>query len=141
VPVSLHLDPDLPMVRGHYDSLSRALSNVLLNAVDACGADGAIAVSVSRARMDGRGEAVQVAVRDTGCGIAPDKLARIWEPYVTHKVGGTGLGLAIARQTVTAHGGAVDAVSAVGQGTEVRFILPVAGARAPEEETSCLTQF
>jgi signal transduction histidine kinase len=141
VPVSLHLEADLPMVRGHYDSLSRALSNVLLNAVDACGPDGAIAVSVSRARIDGKGDAVQVAVRDTGCGIAPETLARIWEPYVTHKVGGTGLGLAIARQTVTAHGGAVDAVSAVGQGTEVRFILPVAGARAPEEETSWSTQF
>ena len=73
------------------------------------------------------GEAVELAVRDTGCGIAPELLAHIWDPYVTQKAHGTGLGLAIARQTVLAHGGAVDAVSAVGRGTEVRFVLPVEG--------------
>jgi signal transduction histidine kinase len=122
---------------------SRALGNVLLNAVDACEGDGVsangapsngdggtrgeIVIRVSRARA---GDAVELAVRDTGCGIPPDRLARIWEPYVTHKTHGTGLGLAIARQTVAAHGGTVDAVSAVGRGTEIRFILPVAGPPA-----------
>ena len=80
---------------------------------------------MSPAELSGR-EAVQIAVRDTGCGIPADRLERIWEPYVTHKAGGTGLGLAIARQTVLAHGGTVDAASAVGEGTEIRFVLPVA---------------
>jgi two-component system, NtrC family, sensor histidine kinase HydH len=135
------VEEGLPMVRGHHDSLARALSNVLLNAVDACEEGGAVGVSVSRTRSADRGEAVQIAVRDTGCGIPPDTLERIWEPYVTHKVGGTGLGLAIARQTVTAHGGAVDAVSAVGQGTEIRFILPVAGTGLTEEDGSWPTQY
>jgi signal transduction histidine kinase len=141
VPVTVTVEDELPMVRGHHDALSRALANVLLNAVDACEGGGAVGVSVSRARSDERGEAVQIAVRDTGHGIPPEKLERIWEPYVTHKVGGTGLGLAIARQTVTAHGGAVDAVSAVGQGTEIRFILPVAGAGPTEEESTWSTQY
>jgi signal transduction histidine kinase len=53
----------------------------------------------------------------------PDRLARIWEPYVTYKQGGTGLGLAIARQTIDAHGGQVEAESAPGAGTEIRFHL------------------
>jgi len=128
VPAELVLDVQveegLPMVRGHYDGLARALSNVLINAVEACRGGGEITVRVSRAQSHGR-DGVQVAVRDTGCGIPADQLERIWDPYVTHKKGGTGLGLAITRQTVVAHGGVVDAVSAVGRGTEVRFVLPV----------------
>jgi signal transduction histidine kinase len=80
-------------------------------------------------------------VRDRGCGIPPSQLERIWEPYVTTKQGGTGLGLAIARQTVLAHGGVVDAASAEGQGTEIRFVIPVDGTDRPrpvepEEATS-----
>ena len=123
--------PDLPLVRGHHDALARALTNVLLNAVEACGASGEIVVRAARARpAPGAPESVELAVRDTGCGIAPELLARIWDPYVTQKAHGTGLGLAIARQTILAHGGAVDAVSAVGRGTEIRFILPVGGLAA-----------
>ena len=64
-------------------------------------------------------------MRDTGCGIPPERLARIWEPYVTYKAGGTGLGLAIARQTVLAHQGDVTAESEPGRGTVIRFILPI----------------
>jgi signal transduction histidine kinase len=60
----------------------------------------------------------------------PERLARIWEPYVTFKQGGTGLGLAIARQTIDAHGGEVQADSAPGKGTEIRFIL-----RGAEQQT------
>ena len=129
VPDHLRLDLDvgapLPMVHGHHDALARALSNVLLNAVEACGESGSVTVSVRPAALLGR-EAVEIAVRDTGCGIPADRLERIWEPYVTHKPGGTGLGLAIARQTVLAHGGTVEAESEVGRGTEIRFVLPVA---------------
>lgn len=123
--------PDVPLVRGRYDALARALTNVLLNAVEATPAGGEVRVRVARADGDDVGpDAVELAVGDTGCGIAPERLAGIWDPYVTHKAHGTGLGLAIARQTVLAHGGRVDAVSAVGRGTEVRFILPAGGAPA-----------
>jgi signal transduction histidine kinase len=128
------------MVRGHHDALARALANVLINAVEACREGGEVDVRVTKTRLDGR-DAVEVAVRDTGCGIPPSQLERIWEPYVTHKQGGTGLGLAIARQTVLAHGGVVDAASAEGQGTEIRFVIPVDGSDRPpsvepEEATS-----
>jgi signal transduction histidine kinase len=94
-----------------------------------------VTVRVQRARCPQvTGEAVELAVRDTGSGIAPELLAHIWDPYVTQKAHGTGLGLAIARQTVHAHGGIVDAVSAVGRGTEIRFVLPVGGARAESRD-------
>jgi signal transduction histidine kinase len=120
---------DVPMIHGHHDALARALSNVMLNAVDACKErGGAVNVRVRRTSLTGR-DSVEVAVSDTGCGIPVDRLARIWDPYVTSKPGGTGLGLAIARQTVLAHDGAVAADSVVGSGTEIRFVLPVDGSR------------
>jgi signal transduction histidine kinase len=130
----LDIEPDLPMVRGHHDALARALSNVLINAVEACGErpESAITVRAHRVRREDR-EAVEVAVRDTGCGIPPEQLPRIWEPYVTQKRGGTGLGLAIVRQTILAHDGAVDALSRVGEGTEIRFTLPVERSPAARE--------
>ncbi len=127
IPVRVDVDDGVPMIAGHHDALSRALTNVLLNAVDASRDGGSIAIGVSRATLDGM-PAVSLSVRDTGRGIEPELLSRIWEPYVTSKSGGTGLGLAIARQTVIAHGGRVSATSRAGEGAEIRFIFPV---RAP----------
>jgi len=126
VDLAVEIPSDLPRVSGHYDALQRALSNVLLNAVEACSsrATPRIGVTVFRVRDNGH-ESVTIAVRDSGTGIPADRLATIWEPYVTHKPGGTGLGLAIVRQTVEAHGGSVSASSDAGAGTEVRFSIPV----------------
>ena len=123
----------LPLLYGHHDALSRAVGNVLLNAVEACGARGSLALHVGLLELDGRREVV-VAVRDSGIGIPPERLATIWEPYVTHKAGGTGLGLAIVRQTVLAHGGRVKAESAPGSGTEIRLIFPAGDQRNMEEQ-------
>lgn len=124
VPLEVSVGEDVPLVEGHHEALARALSNVMLNAVEACKEGGSIVVDVSRVARNG-GSAVALSVRDTGCGIPPNRLARIWEPYVTYKPGGTGLGLAIARQTVLAHDGEVAAESEPGHGTVIRFILPV----------------
>ena len=88
-------------------------------------------MTVVRERNNGD-DGIVISVRDSGCGIPPERLARIWEPYVTHKPGGTGLGLAIARQTILAHNGTVHATSVVGDGTEVRFTLPTLGLDATE---------
>lgn len=126
VPLEVDIDANVPMVRGHYDALARALSNVMLNAAEACREGGQVAVRVAPARGNGK-EAVEITVRDTGCGIAPEQVDQIWEPYVTSRPGGTGLGLAIARQTVLAHEGAVKARSEPGRGTEISFVLPVRG--------------
>jgi signal transduction histidine kinase len=123
IEVRVNADGELPRVIGHHDALAGALSNVILNAADACDEKGEITIDAMRDRIDGR-DAVRIDVADTGRGIPADELERIWDPYVTHKPGGTGLGLAIARQAVLAHDGTVEAESTLGKGTRIRFIIP-----------------
>ena len=119
-------DEHPPLVRGYYDALSRALTNVVINAIEA-GNDGAlIVITVRRKSIRGR-EMIEIGVQDSGPGITPERLATIWEPYVTSKPGGTGLGLAIVRQTILAHHGLVSASSTAGAGTEVALALPIDG--------------
>ena len=124
-PVTVEVADDVPMVPGHVDALGRALTNVLLNAVEASPAAAPISVRIARASETVTARPmVEVAVHDQGCGMSKEKLHRIWEPYVTHKAGGTGLGLAIVRQTLLAHEGFVSAESAPGEGTTIRLLLP-----------------
>jgi signal transduction histidine kinase len=129
--IALHLeiDDNLPRVHGHNGALAGALSNVLLNAVDASGESGHITVSAHSVSASGR-SAVRISVADDGKGIAPETLETIWEPYVTNKPGGTGLGLAIARQAVWAHDGTVNATSTLGKGTEIQLTIPADGVNA-----------
>jgi signal transduction histidine kinase len=132
VALDLEIDENLPRVHGHNGALAGALSNVLLNAVDASITGGRIRVKASEVSMAGRA-AVRISVADTGKGIAPDSLDRIWEPYVTNKPGGTGLGLSIARQAVWAHDGTVNATSTLGKGTEIQLTIPADGGNAERE--------
>jgi len=131
LPMTLDIEPELPLVMGFHEPLVRAVTNVLLNAVEACttcGPRAEIAVQVRRDRIDGA-DGVCIAVRDSGCGIAPEALAHIFEPYMTTKPGGTGLGLAIAHQTLAAHHGVIDATSTPGSGTELQLRLPITGVQ------------
>ncbi|MGH7651432.1 MAG: sensor histidine kinase [Gemmatimonadaceae bacterium] len=132
IALDLRIDENLPRVFGHNGALGGALSNVLLNAVDASREGGRITVTVREVSLTGR-SAVRISVADTGKGIAPEALETIWEPYVTNKPGGTGLGLAIARQAVWAHNGTVNATSTLGEGTEIQLTIPADGASAARE--------
>jgi signal transduction histidine kinase len=127
--VRISADEMLPLVHGFHEPLVRAVTNVLMNAVDACGASGQIDIGLRFAAPY-----VTITIRDTGGGIAPEALAHIFDPYVTTKPGGTGLGLAIARQTMEAHRGSIDAMSTVGVGTTITLRLPV-----PRRSTSTET--
>jgi signal transduction histidine kinase len=129
IALDLQIDDNLPRVHGHNGALAGALSNVLLNAVDASGETGRITVSARSVLANGQ-SAVRISVADNGKGIAPEKLETIWEPYVTNKPGGTGLGLAIARQAVWAHDGTVNATSTLGKGTEIQLTIPADGVNA-----------
>jgi signal transduction histidine kinase len=121
---TVEAEADLPLLHAHHDALARAVGNVLLNAVEACGASGVITARVS-GRVSACGPELVIAVRDTGIGIAPERIKSIFEPYITDKTGGTGLGLAIVKQTVLAHRGRVEAESTRGSGTEIRLIFPL----------------
>src|SRR5665213_1647492 len=129
--LSLNVAEDLPMILGYHDALSGAVSNVLLNAVDACNGAGKLTVTVAASTLNTR-DAVLISIEDNGPGIGSQQLKRIWEPYVTNKAGGTGLGLAIARQAVWAHDGSVSAHSTVGSGTKIEFTIPIGSANAGE---------
>jgi signal transduction histidine kinase len=129
IALDLRIDDNLPRVHGHNGALAGALSNILLNAVDASGETGRITVSAQSVLANGQ-SAVRISVADNGKGIAPEKLETIWEPYVTNKPGGTGLGLAIARQAVWAHDGTVTATSTLGKGTEIQLTIPADGGSA-----------
>jgi two-component system nitrogen regulation sensor histidine kinase GlnL len=98
----LALDPSTPLLGGHYDPLRRAFSNIIRNAVEACGAEGELEISAGPEAGGAR-----VAIRDHGPGIPAEIEGRIFDPYCTGKEGGTGLGLALARQTVELHRGRI----------------------------------
>lgn len=123
ITLEMNIDSELPTVTGYHDALAGALSNVIINAVEACNGQGKITVSASVNNEQN----IEITVSDTGKGIPADRLQHIWDPYVTGKAGGTGLGLAIARQAIEAHHGAVEATSTVGSGTQIKFKLPVNG--------------
>jgi signal transduction histidine kinase len=119
-------------VHGNRDQLERVATNLLDNAVKYTPAGGRIEVEAQRA-----GDEVRVTVSDTGRGIPPDDLPRIFDRFYradrarSRQEGGTGLGLAIVQAIVHAHGGQVEAESVVGAGTTIRVTLPSTGEPPP----------
>jgi signal transduction histidine kinase len=92
---------------------------------------------------DPQNQTVDLTVRDTGSGIEPSKLRRIFEPYYSTKSGpdatgkgGTGLGLSTCRDIIEAHRGKILVASTVGRGTSFTLRLPVAEAKAPRSVSS-----
>jgi signal transduction histidine kinase len=117
----VQLDPDTPVLAGHYDPLRRAFSNVLRNAVEACGEQGLL--EITSAPDDGGG--VRIEIRDHGPGVAPEMADRIFDPYCTGKAGGTGLGLALVKQTIEMHGGTISLARTPGGGATFVIRMPL----------------
>ena len=122
VRVILALDPDLPPILGDRSALGNALMNLCVNAADAMPRGGMLTLRTLQA---GEGW-VEWAVEDTGEGMPAEVLARATEPFFTTKgIGkGTGLGLALVHGVAKAHGGGLELLSVVGQGTTVKLRLP-----------------
>ncbi len=138
------LDPAAPWVRADPGQIQQALFNLCTNARDAMGEFGTLRLSTRRARAGAAGAedeeeaAVEIEVSDTGTGIAPEILPRMFEPFFSTKpVGkGTGLGLAMVYGIVSQHGGRVDVESTPGRGSTFVVRLPAfrpADGRLPAE--------
>jgi signal transduction histidine kinase len=123
VRLDLQVADGLPLVRADAVQFELALLNLITNSLDAMPDGGVASIAVS-----GTDEVVRILVADTGTGIAPDLLPRIFEPWVTTKAAGhgTGLGLSIVRDVVAAHGGTVVASNAEGPGAVFTIDLPAA---------------
>jgi PAS domain S-box-containing protein len=126
------LPGDLPPVQVDRAVVVRALVNLIENALQAMPSGGSLTVSAAAADGARPPGTVRIEVRDTGEGIDPEALPRLFEPYFSTRVGGTGLGLAVARRAVEEQGGTLEIRSRRGEGTVAILTLPVAGA-APEE--------
>jgi len=120
---------DLTPVTCHAGQLNQVFTNILLNAAQSITGHGEITIETKQ-----EGEAVTIVISDTGSGMPPEVISRVFEPfYTTREVGqGTGLGLSIAYDIVKKHQGTIEVASRAGQGTAFTITLPLALKTAPE---------
>lgn len=120
--------PALPLVKADFNQMVQVLINLVVNGIDAMREGGQVTISTS-----GENGWVRISVSDTGCGITPENMDKLFTPFFTTKeeVKGVGLGLAISYGIVERHGGRIDVQSEVGKGSTFTVILP-----AYQEETS-----
>jgi Signal transduction histidine kinase regulating C4-dicarboxylate transport system len=129
-----HLAPELPPVWGNSARLQHVFTNLLINAQQATPSGGTVRVLTERAEQP---KGVWVHVEDTGEGIPPEALERIFEPFYTRKEHGTGLGLSIAKQIIEEHGGEIRVASELGKGARFSVFLPADDAHTidPTQQT------
>jgi PAS domain S-box-containing protein len=124
------LAPDLPKILGDANQLEQVFLNLIANARDAIDDGGGqkkeLTITTGLSEDEGA-PSILVSIKDTGVGIPPENMEKIFEPFFSTKpVGkGTGLGLSLCYGIVEAHGGRIDIKSQVGEGTKVRITLPV----------------
>jgi len=119
--ISLRLESNAEeaITRGDGEKLRQAFLNIVINALQATPSGGSVGIVLNRTESG-----FEISFRDSGSGIDPDNLQRIFEPFYTTKPDGTGLGLAVTRKIIEGHGGRLDIESDVGQGTTVSVSLP-----------------
>lgn len=101
------------------------INNLILNAIQAMPERGVLSVETELVKPDDKNEYAEMKITDTGCGIADDKLKKIFEPFFTDKEKGTGLGLTIVGRLVEGYGGKIKIESSVNIGTTCTVWLPV----------------
>ncbi len=121
--------PATPAAQADGDQLKQVLINLVLNSIQAMPGGGTLTFGTRAAELPS-GPAVEITLEDSGPGIPPGDLARVFEPFFSTKKEGTGLGLAIAHQIVQSHGGSISVHSVPGQGALFRLLLPAATADA-----------
>jgi signal transduction histidine kinase len=112
---------DALMVPMDVDKLQQALINIIKNAIESIEGVGSIDIVVERQA----GERAVIRVSDTGSGLAPEEVGKIFDPDYTTKEKGLGLGLPIAHEIIRGHGGTIRVQSGIGQGTTFEIVLPM----------------
>jgi PAS domain S-box-containing protein len=123
--VEQELRPDLPLLEVDRNQLKQAFYNVIKNAFQAMRTGG-----ILRIRTGHDDQWVWITFSDSGGGISPENMSKIFEPYFTTKAGGSGLGLLIVRRIVREHGGEIDLSSDPGKGLALTIRLPLRNQRA-----------
>jgi len=125
VTVSTRLAPQLPRVQGDRVQLQQVMLNLIVNAIQAMSGigEGARELQISIDAVPSEG-GVRVGVRDTGPGLSPESLSRLFEPFYTTKPEGMGMGLSICRSIIEAHGGRLWAIPCEPQGALFQFTIP-----------------
>jgi signal transduction histidine kinase len=136
IAVEMQLDA-VPPVLANGNQIQQVLLNLLINARQAMPSGGRLLIKLAH---DAESGMVDLLVRDTGCGIPPDKLRRIFEPFFSTKSGpdetgkgGTGVGLSTCRSIIEAHRGRIRVESSVGKGTAFTIKLPIARPAEPRQ--------
>ena len=117
-----HPDPELPPVRGVADQIRQVMLNLFINAIEAMQSGGLLVVYTQQFLAEGR---VLLSVVDTGGGISPEILPKIFEPFFTNKKTGTGLGLSITTEIIHQHGGEIQVENNEQGGATFKVWFPV----------------
>jgi signal transduction histidine kinase len=120
------MDPDLPTINVVADQLKQVLLNLVLNAAEAMADGGLLHIQTYVAEDQAQGRSVVIAVTDTGFGISPEQLPRIFDGLHTTKERGMGLGLYTSKAIVERHMGRMSVQSKPGEGTTFTIVLPIA---------------
>lgn len=115
-----YIPSSLGIFYGDKIKLKEVLLNLLRNAREAVGSNGTIHLSV-----DHTDKFLTIHIQDNGCGISPEQIPSIFDPFVTHKPNGTGLGLAISKKIIEAHNGTITVESEHGNGACFTICLPI----------------
>lgn len=120
IDIEKYLDPDLPAILLHSDSLQAALMNLVKNALEAMDRGGQLWARTYTTRGG-----VALDLIDTGCGVDDNTVLHMFEPFYSTKEDGSGLGLPTARKIIEAHGGRISVQTDVGRGTKFTLQFPV----------------
>jgi two-component system, NtrC family, sensor kinase len=134
IEVVREFDATLPTIQADRQQLRQIFLNLLTNASDAMAQGGTLVMRVRSVDPESGVRGVRIELTDSGSGITPVDLKRIWEPFFTTKPDGkgTGLGLAITRRAIEAHHGTISIESQLGKGTTVTIFLPATNGVRPE---------
>jgi nitrogen fixation/metabolism regulation signal transduction histidine kinase len=115
---------DVPLVLGDEEALRSVFTNLIINGMQAIDGDGgSLTIKLS---AEAAGTRARIDITDTGRGIAPENISKVFEPYFSTKETGTGLGLAIVKKAVDDHNGTISVTSKQGSGTTFTITLPTA---------------